>query len=157
MLAPAVIVVMLSCALGGCGRVATVGADRTLQLALTEYRLNPRSVRAGAGMLTIRVHNYGRLTHNLVISAGGQPSVSTKPIPPGQSVELILTLIPGTYRMASTILSDEALGEYGTLTVTPSAARAAVAPTPLARTMPAGLGRRTVPRGESIRRSRRRR
>ena len=43
---------------------------------------------------------------------------ATKPIPPGQSALLTLSLTPGTYMMSSTLLSDEALGEYGTLTVT---------------------------------------
>jgi hypothetical protein len=119
-LVSAAIVLVLAWALGGCGQDATVGADRTLELALSEYRLNPRSVRAHAGPLTILVHNYGRLTHNLAISANGQFAGSTGPIAPGQSAELMLTLAPRTYQIASTILSDEALGEYGTLSVAPS-------------------------------------
>jgi hypothetical protein len=64
------------------------------------------------------VHNYGRLTHNLVVSANGQLVDGTKPIAPGQSAELDLSLAAGTYSMASTIQSDQALGESGTLTVT---------------------------------------
>ena len=35
---------------------------------------------------------------------------------PGQSAELFATLAAGKYLMASTILSDQALGAYGTLT-----------------------------------------
>jgi hypothetical protein len=41
----------------------------------------------------------------------------TQPIAPGQTTELDLDLAPGTYQMASTILSDQALGAFGTLTV----------------------------------------
>jgi hypothetical protein len=103
---------------GGCGDTEQIGSDRTLHLALREYRVNPQSVRVSAGALTIFVQNFGRLTHNLVVSLNGQSAGSTKPIAPGQSAELLLTLTPGRYLMASTILSDEALGEYGTLTVT---------------------------------------
>jgi hypothetical protein len=77
----------------------------------------PQNVHAGPGPLTIFVHNYGRLTHNLVISLDGQTEVSTKPIPPGQTAELDAILTPGKYLMASTILSDQALGAYGTLKV----------------------------------------
>jgi hypothetical protein len=110
--------VALALLAGGCSHTERIGVDRTLRVALSEYRVNPQSVRASAGTLTIFVQNYGRLTHNLVISLGGQSAGSTKPIPPGQSAALVLTLTPGTYLMASTILSDEALGEYGTLTVT---------------------------------------
>jgi hypothetical protein len=86
-------------------------------MAVTEYRLNPQSVQAQNGVLSIVVHNYGRLTHNLVVSQGGQNIAGTKPIPPGQTSELDLDLAPGTYQMSSTILSDQDLGAYGTLKV----------------------------------------
>lgn len=102
----------------GCSHTRSVGTSRTLSVALGEYRLNPENVRVSQGTLMIFVHNYGRLTHNLVISAHGQTVDATKPIPPGQSAELDVLLAAGTYSMASTIQSDEALGEFGTLTVT---------------------------------------
>jgi hypothetical protein len=103
---------------GGCSHTQQVGSDRTLRLALTEYHLNPQGARVSAGPLTILVRNYGRLTHNLVVSSNGELAGSTKPIAPGQSAVLTLTLTPGKYLMSSAILSDQALGEYGTLTVT---------------------------------------
>jgi hypothetical protein len=102
---------------GGCGATTHVGSDRTLQIALNEYRVAPQDVHASPGPLTIIVHNYGRLTHNLVISLNGQTEVSTKPIAPGQTAELDPILTPGKYLMASTILSDQALGAYGTLDI----------------------------------------
>jgi uncharacterized cupredoxin-like copper-binding protein len=104
--------------LAGCGHSRVVGAERTLQLGLTEYRLAPQNVSVRAGSLTIDVHNYGRLTHDLVVSLGGQEQASTGPIWPGDSDQFTVTLTPGKYLMASSILSDQALGEYGTLTVT---------------------------------------
>jgi plastocyanin len=88
------------------------------QVSLTEYHVSPQSVRAPAGTLTIFVHNYGRLSHNLVISSNGQPDDATQPIPPGETSELVATLAPGKYLMSSTIQSDQALGAYGTLIVT---------------------------------------
>lgn len=105
-------------ALVGCGEEHLSGGDRTLSVALTDYRLLPQDVRVSSGPLTILVHNYGRLTHNLAVSLDGGSSVTTPPIWPGQSAELTVTLEPGTYQLASTILSDQALGEYGTLKVT---------------------------------------
>jgi hypothetical protein len=110
----------VSCALAlsACSHVHVVGADRTLRVALTEYRLRPQDVRMSAGPLTIFIHNYGRLTHNLAVSMSGSSAGSTGPLLPGRSTELLLYLTPGRYLMASTILSDQALGEYGTLTVT---------------------------------------
>jgi hypothetical protein len=63
------------------------------------------------------VHNYGRLTHDLVITRDGQQTAATEPLAPGQTADLVTTLSPGQYLMSSTILSDQALGAYGTLRV----------------------------------------
>jgi hypothetical protein len=97
--------------------VARVGSGATLQIALNEYRVTPQDVRAGAGLLTIVVHNDGRLTHDLVITHDGRQTAATEPLAPGQTTDLVATLTPGHYLMASTILSDQALGAYGTLDV----------------------------------------
>ncbi len=104
--------------MAGCAGSTRLAANGTLQVALTEYRIQPQSVRAAAGTLSIVVHNYGRLSHDLVISLNGQAEAATKPIAPGQSADLYATLVPGYYLMASTILSDQALGAYGSLDVT---------------------------------------
>ena len=113
----AVIASMFACAVAGCGHSAVVGPHRALHVSLSEYRINPQSVRAPAGLLDIFVRNYGRRTHNLVLTLDGQAEASTKPLWPGGTQQLTLSLAPGTYHMASTILDDEALGEYGTLVV----------------------------------------
>ncbi len=94
-----------------------MGANGILHLALSEYRVAPQQVSARVGTLTIFVHNYGRLNHNLVITHDGVSEASTEPIRPGQTAELIANLTPGHYQMASTVLSDQALGTYGSLTV----------------------------------------
>jgi hypothetical protein len=114
-----VLVTICLIGLGGCSHSQRAGADRVVPIALSEYRLNPKNVSVSAGLVTIYVRNYGRLTHDLVISGIGQASFSTKPLWPGQSASLTLDLAPGTYSMASTMLSDQDLGESGTLKVTP--------------------------------------
>ena len=101
----------------GCSHTLAVGAARTLRLALTEYRVVPQSVVAEPGQLTLIVANDGRLTHNLAITSAGKVLDQTPPIPPGASTELIISLPRGSYVMTSTLFSDQALGEYGTLTV----------------------------------------
>jgi hypothetical protein len=115
-LAP-LIAAVLALGAAGCGATTTVARDGTLRVALSEYRVVPQHVHTRAGVLTIIVHNYGRLTHDLVISMDGATEASTQPIPPGQTTELQAAFIPGTYQMTSTILSDQALGAYGTLDV----------------------------------------
>jgi hypothetical protein len=108
---------LVSLCLAACGSTTTVGKDGTLRIALSEYRVIPQDVHTTAGVLTLVVHNYGRLTHDLVISLDGQPEIASQPIPPGQTQVLSAALIPGRYLMASSILSDQALGAYGTLDV----------------------------------------
>lgn len=104
--------------IAGCGQTVTVGGSRTFAVVVSEYRLVPQSVRTSAGVLTIAVHNEGRLAHNLAITEAGKPVAETKPILPGEVAYLPLDLAPGSYRMASTLFSDQPLGAYGTLTVT---------------------------------------
>ena len=100
-----------------CGSTTHVGTGRSVAIGLTEYRVTPQRIEAPAGVLSIFVHNRGRLTHNLAVSAGGQSVDATKPIPPGHSAWLYLDLAPGRYTVASTLFSDQALGAYGTLVV----------------------------------------
>jgi hypothetical protein len=103
--------------LAGCGHVARVGSGATLQIDLNEYRVTPQDVLAAPGPLTIVVHNDGRLTHDLAITQHGLQTAATVPLAPGQTTNLVTTLTPGRYLMASSILSDQALGAYGTLDV----------------------------------------
>ena len=110
-------VALTAATVSACSHTAVVGGDRTLRLALTEYRVVPQSVRASPGLLSIVVHNDGRLTHNLTVSRGGTAVAQTAAVSPGASVELVITVTRGQYQIASTLLSDQTLGVYGTLTV----------------------------------------
>ncbi len=108
---------LLAPAVAGCGHVANVGPGGSVQIALNEYRVTPQDVQASSGTLTLVVHNYGRLTHDLVITRDGRQAAATEPLAPGQTADMVATLSPGQYLMSSTILSDQALGAYGTLRV----------------------------------------
>jgi hypothetical protein len=105
-------------AAGACSHTVTVGRSGVLQIALTEYRVVPQSIRVSAGLVTIVVHNEGLLAHNLAVTEGSYLVGQTKPILPGRIGYLPIDLSPGRYMIASTLFSDQALGEYGTLTVT---------------------------------------
>jgi hypothetical protein len=108
---------MLASLASGCGEAPVVASRRVLTVALSEYRLSPRETRAGAGPLTVLVHNYGRFPHNLALSASGRLLVETQPLWPGESADLTVVLPRGKYLMASTLFSDQALGTFGTLNV----------------------------------------
>jgi plastocyanin len=102
----------------GCGGQSTRSPAGLVQVALNEYRLNPDSVSVRAGTVTVVARNYGRLTHNLVVSRDGHPEAAIRPLAPGQTGETTTVLTPGTYQMNSNIQSDQALGVSGALTVT---------------------------------------
>lgn len=104
-------------ALSACGHTTRAGSTRTVSVALTEYRVIPQSIRSTPGQLTLRVQNLGRLAHTLAISRRGNILGQTPPLQPGASTYLTVSLEAGSYLMTSTLLSDQALGEYGTLTV----------------------------------------
>jgi iron uptake system EfeUOB component EfeO/EfeM len=112
--------VAIGAILAGCGghQARRAGAEETLQVGITEYRIVPDNLTVPEGAVTIIVHNYGILTHNLSVTNGSQTEGTTEPIWPGTSTELTVALLPGKYQMASTLLSDQSLGIYGTLTVT---------------------------------------
>jgi hypothetical protein len=102
----------------GCGHAVQVARGGTVRLALNEYRLTPANIHLRAGELTLVATNVGRLTHNLVISRRGATVAAVHPLSPGQSGQVTVTLAPGSDLVGSTLLSDEALGLYGHLTVT---------------------------------------
>lgn len=104
--------------LAGCGGTVQVGPARRLVITLSEYRLRPDSVQMSSGPVTLVVRNLGRLTHDLVIADGTDWMGDTGPMWPGQTEVLRLVLTPGTYSMYSSLLSDQALGAYGTFEVT---------------------------------------
>jgi hypothetical protein len=104
--------------IAGCSHTKVVGSNRTVQIQLSEYRLTPQSIRVSRGLLTIIVHNHGVLDHNLVLFQNGQTVDAINPLSPGETSQMTLILGPGTYAMASTLLSDQSLGAYGTLKVT---------------------------------------
>jgi iron uptake system EfeUOB component EfeO/EfeM len=101
-----------------CSHTEVVGSNRTVQIQLSEYRLQPQSIKVSRGLLTIIVHNHGVLDHNLALYQNGETVDSINPLGPGETSQMTLFLSPGTYSMASTVLSDQSLGAYGTLRVT---------------------------------------
>jgi hypothetical protein len=108
---------LLAGTLAGCGHTVKVGAHRYLNLALTEYRVTPETVRAYAGTLTIMVRNVGTRTHNLEIALGGIKEAQTPDLTPGTSTSMTVDLAPGKYLMRSTITDDQSLGLWGSLDV----------------------------------------
>jgi hypothetical protein len=103
--------------ISACGTVEHVRAGGTLNVAVTEFRINPRTATASPGLLRLVVRNDGRLTHDLVVDLDGKEQGATPSIPPGGEATLLLFVSPGQYLMSSRILEDADLGARATLNV----------------------------------------
>ncbi len=86
---------------------------------LSEYKVElPETLHAGP--TTFVVHNEGEKTHSFKIEGPGIPpdTLLAKPIPPGTTGELTVTLQPGEYKVFCPIGSHEGKGMVRKLTVT---------------------------------------
>jgi hypothetical protein len=112
-----VLLLTLAGTLAGCGSTVQVGRGGVLRLAVSEYHIAPASASAAPGRLTLLVRNFGRLEHNLAITAGGRTLASTQPLPPGSQAKLTVSLPRGSYELESTLDSDATLGATAALQV----------------------------------------
>jgi uncharacterized cupredoxin-like copper-binding protein len=122
----AALALLCAAALGGCGGSPDFVTDRdgTLQITLSEYRLQPENIRVRPGRLHIVARNRGQLTHNLEVQSlnrdPGEPPYSfgrTDTAHPGETVTRSLDLRPGKYRLVCTIANHDDLGQFGELQV----------------------------------------
>ena len=88
----------------------------TVDIAETEYKLDPSDATVKAGSVTFNVSNDGSTVHNLEIEGNGVEE-ETEDLQPGASGELTVDLKPGSYEMYCSIDGHEDLGMKGEVTV----------------------------------------
>jgi LPXTG-motif cell wall-anchored protein len=125
------------------GTAASVFAQSTSTVVMTEFAFNPSRLVVSAGRDTFTLQNGGQFPHNLHIEGNGV-SLDVKPDGPvasGQSFTGAVTLAAGTYTIWCPVGNHRAQGMEGTLTVAASGAGAAAqVPTALPRTGEADPG-----------------
>jgi len=120
---------LLVLAAAGCGGSQPVLATGgTVRLRLDEYRLLPKKVEVTGPRVRIVARDDGILTHNVKIFSTTKTDDEGKPLQigegtptahPGETVSSeVLTLAPGTYRLACSIANHDDLGVHGELVVT---------------------------------------
>ncbi len=103
---------------GGCARdEAATAVGGRITVAMTEYRLDPQTVRAGPGALRIAVVNRGREPHRLAIGLARSALRVTPLLRPGARGVLAVTLPPGRYRLFCPLANHDTLGLDGTVEV----------------------------------------
>ena len=88
-------------------------AGVVLDITGTEYAFGSGSLKAAAGMTTIRFTNKGAMEHDFSIKTLGIHLNAA----PGKSAEATVTLKPGTYKSTCTIPGHAQSGMHATLTV----------------------------------------
>ncbi len=85
-----------------------------------DFTLDPASVTATGGSISLAVTNDGPTIHNVTIRDGSGTIVGgTKDLQPGTSETLSMKLAPGSYVLFCSLPGHESLGIKGTLTVSP--------------------------------------
>lgn len=128
-ISPAVLALALTVAvvLPGCGGEPDPVTDRdaTLQLKLSEFRIEPQVIRVRPGRVHIVARNRGKLAHNLKVRSLNRER--------GEEIEVLgeaegtafprgtivgdVTLEPGKYELVCTLGNHDDLGQTGTLIV----------------------------------------
>jgi iron uptake system EfeUOB component EfeO/EfeM len=105
-------------ALAGCAdHSGTTERNGTVSLTLKEFRISPQNVSAQTGAITFVVRNDGILAHDFRVKQGKHVLGGTTTIAPGATQRKTMHLQQGHYRIFSSLRRDEALGQYGKLTV----------------------------------------
>jgi hypothetical protein len=116
---------LVALAFAGCGAGRTVRlSGHRLDLALSEYRIEPRSTSVPPGPLLIVARNRGMLTHNVELERGSLDStertvLATIPtlLPGASEAKRTPPLTPGRYLLVSTLDDQTTLGMSATLIV----------------------------------------
>src|SRR5215211_5426130 len=89
-----------------------------IQVNETEMSLDPSEITLQQpGAYVFRAVNVGNVVHSLRIEGNGIEEQQTRDIAPGESVDLAVTLSPGTYELDCPVGNHEELGMRGSVTV----------------------------------------
>jgi uncharacterized cupredoxin-like copper-binding protein len=107
-----------ACGGGGGGEATAGGASKTIEIAETEFALDPSTVSIDEpGTYTFRAVNQGKVEHALEIEGHGVEE-ETEKIAPGETAELTVELNEaGDYEMYCPVDDHKGMGMRGEITV----------------------------------------
>jgi uncharacterized cupredoxin-like copper-binding protein len=89
--------------------IAAAAEPATVEVHLSEYTIEmPRTLPAGPATFVVR--NEGKKTHSFKIEGPGLAEALAKPVKPGESERLEVTLQPGEYKVYCPVGNHEAKG-----------------------------------------------
>jgi uncharacterized cupredoxin-like copper-binding protein len=94
------------------------GSSQSVNVSLTDFKLNPDNPTVKAGSVTFKATNDGQTTHSLEVEGPGDEQQLPNELAPGDSGELTVDLSkPGTYEWYCPIGNHRQLGMEGEITV----------------------------------------
>ena len=94
------------------------GSSQSVNVSLTDFKLNPDNPTVKAGSVTFKATNDGQTTHSLEVEGPGDEQELPNDLAPGDSGELTVDLSkPGTYEWYCPIANHRQLGMEGEITV----------------------------------------
>jgi FtsP/CotA-like multicopper oxidase with cupredoxin domain len=102
----------------GDGEQAAAGAPVTLDVTLTDFKIDPANLEAPAGSaITFSISNQGQAPHTFAVTAGDQTYETAEIQAGGTDTLEVPALEAGTYETLCTVVGHAELGMVGTLTV----------------------------------------
>lgn len=95
---------------------ASSGSGATVNVTLSEFKIDPSTINVAAGHVTFNVSNTGKYPHNFGVVVNGQ-DMKTKTISPGGSDTLQVDLTAGTYDTLCDIPTHKDKGMAGSIVV----------------------------------------
>ena len=94
----------------------SLGAQANIQLTAREWRYEPKEIHSPGGDVVFEVKNGGFIEHNFVIEdAARKKRAEITYIEPGQTLEVTVTLPPGTYTIYCSLPGHKDAGMAATL------------------------------------------
>jgi plastocyanin len=93
------------------------GPGGTVNVSLTDFKLNPADPTVKSGDVTFDATNDGATVHSIEVEGAGEEAKLPAELQPGQKGTVTVNLPPGTYEWYCPIANHKDLGMKGEITV----------------------------------------
>jgi plastocyanin len=102
---------------GASTTAEATGPGGTVNVSLTDFKLNPADPTVKSGDVTFDATNDGATVHSIEVEGPGEEAELPEDLQPGQKGTVTVNLPPGTYEWYCPIANHKELGMKGEITV----------------------------------------
>lgn len=89
---------------------SSAASGTPLKVVEADYSITPSKTSLPPGAYTFQINNEGKTAHNLTVAGPGVSAAASPEIAPGQSGQLTVTLVKGSYELWCSIDGHKDLG-----------------------------------------------